>query len=195
MLCCIAWHKQNKKNCISCSASMCCYKKKVCCLKKNELRGSERAAGLTFKMACCWHYFTFAQRVTQFIPRIGNKLLYNKPATQKAIRALMLMNQILLCILCILSFLTPKEHIIIADITFGSYIIYLWLFENILLLAFRRYTPVNLCNPYLFMQTMYALCNRAGLLALGLVGGICFQQKTAVSIAFGSLSLLMIIID
>jgi len=175
------------------SAIICCYRRKLICFKKDELRGTKDKPSLG--IACCWHFFTFKQRVTQFIPMVDSKISFNKKHIQNVIVGSMLVNQALLYIFTILAFFMPIRLILVTDLILFAFFGYLWAYENIMLLVLRGFVKVNICNPYLCFEVLMALLNKLSLCCLGLLGGICFQTKTEVSLAVGILSIVAVAFD
>lgn len=74
----------------------------------------------------------------------------------------------------LLAFFIPPTEYLVLNILLVAFLFYLWAFENVVLLAIRRYSKVNIFNPYLCLQIMFSLLNKAGIVALGVVAGILF---------------------
>lgn len=99
-------------------------------------------------------------------------------------------------IILILPYVVPREDSgIFVDGVLAAFIGYLWFFEIIAILSARSTVKVNLCNFYLGIQIWQGLLNKAAIVCVGHVGGLCFQTREIAGIVFGCLALLMIAID
>lgn len=185
------------QNFIALTKAVCCFQTRVSllCFRKNELRGVDYSKPTPFSLACCWHYWTLKQRVTQFIPQIKQKRAFNRKGIQNLIVCLLVFNQILMVLTATLNFVVPEAYLPTAELGVVGFLAYLWLFENILLLAFNKYVRTNLLNPFLLVQVFHSLLNKAALIGLGHLGGYIYLQDTTPSIVCGVLSIAFILLD
>jgi len=55
----------------------------------------------------------------------------------------------------------------------GIFLVYIFLFEIILVLIARDTVKLEFFNLYLWLQLLSGVLKKAGMLSLGLIGGIC----------------------
>ena len=95
----------------------------------------------------------------------------------------------------LLAFFIPQTQYLVLNILIVAFLGYLWAFENVVLLAIRRYSKVNIFNPYLCTQILISIFNKAGIIALGVVAGILFKYGSMASLIISLLSIVSVILD
>jgi hypothetical protein len=75
------------------------------------------------------------------------------------------------------------------------FLIYVLIFEIILLLIARNIVNLRFFNTYLWLQFLSGILKKAGILSLGLIGGVCTQTLTVGGVVIGIITLIAILFD